>query len=45
MKCLIIAAGKGSRLQQRGDSKPLARIIHEQIKEIKQKPRMCENDL
>ena len=23
MKCLIIAAGKGKRLSQRGDSKPL----------------------
>ena len=27
MKCLIIAAGKGSRLQQRGDSKPLISIL------------------
>ena len=27
MKCLIIAAGKGSRLQQRGDSKPLVLIL------------------
>ena len=27
MKCLIIAAGKGSRLQQRSDSKPLIPII------------------
>jgi len=27
MKCLIIAAGKGSRLQQRGDSKPLILIL------------------
>ena len=27
MKCLIIAAGKGSRLQQRGDSKPLVPIL------------------
>jgi len=27
MKCLIIAAGKGSRLQQRGDSKPLIPIL------------------
>jgi len=26
-KCLIIAAGKGSRLQQRGDSKPLIPIL------------------
>ena len=25
--------------------KDLACIIHEQIKEIKQKPRMCENDV
>ena len=27
MKCLIIAAGEGSRLQQRGDSKPLVPIL------------------
>lgn len=27
MKCLIIAAGKGSRLQSRGDSKPLVPIL------------------
>jgi CDP-L-myo-inositol myo-inositolphosphotransferase len=27
MKCLIIAAGKGSRLHQRGDSKPLIPIL------------------
>ncbi len=27
MKCLIIAAGKGYRLQQRGDSKPLVPIL------------------
>ncbi len=27
MKCLIIAAGKGRRLQQRGDSKPLIPIL------------------
>ncbi len=27
MKCLIIAAGKGSRLQQRGDSKPLVPLL------------------
>ena len=27
MKCLIIAAGKGSRLQHRGDSKPLVPIL------------------
>jgi CDP-L-myo-inositol myo-inositolphosphotransferase len=27
VKCLIIAAGKGSRLQQRGDSKPLVPIL------------------
>jgi len=27
MKCLIIAAGKGSRLKQRGDSKPLIHIL------------------
>ncbi len=27
MKCLIIAAGKGSRLQSRGDSKPLIPIL------------------
>jgi CDP-L-myo-inositol myo-inositolphosphotransferase len=27
MKCLIIAAGQGSRLQQRGDSKPLIPIL------------------
>ncbi len=27
MKCLIIAAGKGSRLRQRGDSKPLIPIL------------------
>ena len=27
MKCLIIAAGKGSRLQSRGDSKPLISIL------------------
>ena len=27
MKCLIIAAGKGSRLQQQGDSKPLIPIL------------------
>ena len=27
MKCLIIAAGKGSRLQQRGDSKPLVPVL------------------
>ena len=27
MKCLIIAAGKGSRLQPRGDSKPLIPIL------------------
>ena len=27
MKCLIIAAGKGSRLQRRGDSKPLVPIL------------------
>jgi len=27
MKCLIIAAGKGSRLRQRGDSKPLVPIL------------------
>ncbi|MBW2252217.1 MAG: NTP transferase domain-containing protein, partial [Deltaproteobacteria bacterium] len=27
MKCLIIAAGKGSRLRQQGDSKPLIPIL------------------
>jgi hypothetical protein len=27
MKCLIIAAGKGSRLRPRGDSKPLIPIL------------------
>ena len=27
MKCLIIAAGKGSRLQQKGDSKPLIPLL------------------
>lgn len=27
MKCLIIAAGRGSRLKRRGDSKPLTRIL------------------
>ena len=27
MKCLIIAAGKGSRLWQRGDSKPLIPLL------------------
>ena len=27
MKCLIIAAGKGSRLRQLGDSKPLIPIL------------------
>ena len=27
MKCLIIAAGKGSRLQSRGDSKPLVPLL------------------
>ncbi len=27
MKCLIIAAGRGSRLQQRGDSKPLVPLL------------------
>ncbi|MBW1816273.1 MAG: NTP transferase domain-containing protein [Deltaproteobacteria bacterium] len=27
MKCLIIAAGKGSRLRQRGDSKPLIPVL------------------
>ena len=27
MRCLIIAAGKGSRLQQKGDSKPLIPIL------------------
>ncbi len=27
MKCLIIAAGKGERLQQSGDSKPLVPIL------------------
>ena len=27
MKCLIIAAGRGSRLRQRGDSKPLVSIL------------------
>ena len=27
MKCLIIAAGEGSRLQRRGDSKPLVPIL------------------
>ena len=27
MKCLIIAAGKGKRLSQRGDSKPLVPFI------------------
>ena len=27
MKCLIIAAGKGSRLQERGDSKPLLPLL------------------
>jgi NDP-sugar pyrophosphorylase family protein len=27
MKCLIIAAGKGRRLRQRGDSKPLIPIL------------------
>jgi len=27
MKCLIIAAGKGSRLRQQGDSKPLVPIL------------------
>lgn len=27
MKCLIIAAGKGSRLKQRGDSKPLIPLL------------------
>ncbi len=27
MKCLIIAAGKGSRLKQKGDSKPLLPVL------------------
>ena len=27
MKCLIIAAGKGSRLKQQGDSRPLIPIL------------------
>jgi choline kinase len=27
MKCLIIAAGKGSRLRQWGDSKPLVPVL------------------
>ena len=27
MKCLIIAAGQGSRLRQRAESKPLASIL------------------
>ncbi len=27
MKCLILAAGKGSRLWQRGNSKPLIRLL------------------
>ena len=27
MKCLILAAGKGSRLRQRGDSKPLISVL------------------
>lgn len=27
MKCLIIAAGKGSRLSQKGESKPLIPIL------------------
>ena len=27
MKCLIIAAGKGSRLRQRGQSKPLTTLL------------------
>lgn len=27
MKCLIIAAGRGSRLSERGDSKPLAPLL------------------
>jgi len=27
MKCLIIAAGKGSRLAMRGDSKPLVPLL------------------
>ncbi len=27
MKCLIIAAGKGSRLRERGDSKPLIPLL------------------
>ncbi|MFV1968710.1 MAG: NTP transferase domain-containing protein, partial [Pirellulaceae bacterium] len=27
MKCLILAAGKGSRLRQRGNSKPLIRLL------------------
>ena len=27
MKCLIIAAGKGSRLQSRGECKPLIRLL------------------
>ncbi len=27
MKCLIIAAGKGSRLRQQGDSKPLVPVL------------------
>ncbi|NQT54816.1 MAG: NTP transferase domain-containing protein [Desulfobacteraceae bacterium] len=27
MNCLIIAAGKGSRLLQRGDSKPLVPLL------------------
>jgi len=27
MKCLIIAAGKGSRLRQLGDSKPLIPLL------------------
>ncbi len=27
MKCLILAAGKGSRLSQRGNSKPLIRLL------------------
>ena len=27
MKCLVVAAGKGSRLRRRGDSKPLIPIL------------------
>ena len=44
-RCGAVALGSVCLLPPLSSDGALARIIHEQIKEIKQKPRMCENDV